>query len=308
MDVTIAICTYNRAAYLEQTLNSIAQMDVPAGTKWEVVVVNNNCSDATDETINRFAGTLPIRREFEACEGLSNARNRAIAAAQGDYIIWTDDDVVVASEWIGAYLAAFRRWPDAAIFGGMIVPRFEEPIPRWLSEVLPLIDRVFAARDMGEVSVLLSPEHDRMPYGANYAVRAQEQRLHPYDPELGRRPGRNRIGEESAVMEAILRTGKAGYWVPSARVVHCVSRERQTLRYVKRQVMAYGETKEFMEQKSRSYTGPMLIGAPRWLWRQLAAQASTYICFRLTSPPRTWMRPYLDYCLLLGALKYWWSR
>src|SRR6185437_14586745 len=149
MDVTVAICTYNRARSLERALESIARMTVPSKTNWELVVVNNNCTDETDRIIEKFATMLPLRREFEPRMGLSNARNRAIEAARGAYIVWTDDDVIVDRNWLDAYLEGFRRWPDGAIFGGKILPRFEEPVPRWLVEVFPMISFVYGFRDLG---------------------------------------------------------------------------------------------------------------------------------------------------------------
>ena len=124
MPTTVAICTLNRAELLRRTLDWPAVMRLPDDADWEVVVVsNNNCIDHTDAVIKAFADRLPIRREFEPERGLSHARNRAVDAAKGDYIVWTDDDVVVAPGWLAAYIEAFRRWPEAAVFGGPIIPR-----------------------------------------------------------------------------------------------------------------------------------------------------------------------------------------
>ena len=100
----------------------------------EVVVVNNNCEDHTDEVIRAFVDRLPIRREFEPERGHSRARNRGVDTAKGDYIVWTDDDVVVDPGWLAAYSRAFRRWPEAALFGGPIIPKFEPPSPKWLAQ------------------------------------------------------------------------------------------------------------------------------------------------------------------------------
>jgi glucosyl-dolichyl phosphate glucuronosyltransferase len=95
MLVTVAICTFNRAESLRRTLALLTTMQVPPRLSLEVVVINNNSSDGTDNVINEFCCQLPLRREFEPRPGHSNARNRAVDVARGDYIIWTDDDVVV---------------------------------------------------------------------------------------------------------------------------------------------------------------------------------------------------------------------
>ena len=125
MLVTVAICTLNRAESLRRTLDTLAAMQVPSDLGWEVVVVNNDCTDHTDEIIASFVGRLPIRRELEPQRGLSRARNRAIDAANGQYIVWTDDDVIVDPGWLNAYVEAFRRWPEAVVFGGAIIPRYD---------------------------------------------------------------------------------------------------------------------------------------------------------------------------------------
>ena len=118
MLVTVAICTLNRAESLRRTLDSLVAMHLLTGFSWEVLVVNNNCTDHTDDVIKDFTDRLPVRRLFEPQQGQSRARNCAIDAAKGDYIVWTDDDVVVDPGWLIAYVDAFRRWPNAAVFGG----------------------------------------------------------------------------------------------------------------------------------------------------------------------------------------------
>src|SRR4051794_35896246 len=103
MNVTVAICTWNRAGLLDQTLSEMGRLRIPSGLEWELIVVNNNCTDPTDEVIARHTGRLPIRRVSEPRPGQSNARNAAVRVARGDYIVWTDDDVLVDPLWLAAY-------------------------------------------------------------------------------------------------------------------------------------------------------------------------------------------------------------
>src|SRR5262252_3228871 len=86
LSVTVAICTWNRSQSLQHTLEGFAQIAVPSETDWELLVVNNNCTDRTDEVIGAFEGHLPVRRVLERRAGLSHARNRAVTEASGDYI------------------------------------------------------------------------------------------------------------------------------------------------------------------------------------------------------------------------------
>ena len=95
MHVTVAICTWNRCDLLEQTLRRLTEVVVPPHVTRDVVVVNNNCTDRTTEVASAFQDALSLRVVFEPTPGLSNARNRALAEARGDYIAWIDDDVLV---------------------------------------------------------------------------------------------------------------------------------------------------------------------------------------------------------------------
>src|SRR6516165_2736912 len=124
MFVTVAICTRNRAGSLRRTLESLAALQIPGDLTWEIVIVHNS-TDHTDDVINKYLERLPVRRVLETRAGLSNARNQAVDTAKGEYIVWTDDDVIVDPGWLSAYAAAFRRWPEAAVFGGRIKPRYE---------------------------------------------------------------------------------------------------------------------------------------------------------------------------------------
>src|SRR5690348_908357 len=97
--LTVAICTWNRARALRTTLEQLTRVRVPAGAAWELLVVNNNCTDDTDAACREFETRLPIRLLHEPTPGQSHARNLAIRESRGAYIAWTDDDVLVDEGW-----------------------------------------------------------------------------------------------------------------------------------------------------------------------------------------------------------------
>jgi glycosyltransferase involved in cell wall biosynthesis len=63
--ITIAICTWNRYDLLQQVLEQMTQLIIPPEVKWELLVVSNNSTDATDVVTGSFTDRLPIRRLFE---------------------------------------------------------------------------------------------------------------------------------------------------------------------------------------------------------------------------------------------------
>ena len=123
--------------------------------------------------LDQFSERLPLCRVFEAEPGIANARNAAIRHAVGEYIVWTDDDVFIDKDWLCAYERAVKRWPEAAVFGGPVRPKFEGAPPAWLLDIWQQVDEVFAARDFGSEPVELDGVNN-VPYGPNFVVRARE--------------------------------------------------------------------------------------------------------------------------------------
>ena len=244
MDVTIAICTWNRCRSLARTLETVRRVERPASLRFEVVVVDNGSTDATQEVIRRHAETLPIRSFIEPVRGVSNARNCAVRHARAEWMVWTDDDTMVEPGWLVAYLAAIREHPDAGFFGGAILPHFEIDPPRWVIEAMPRLHGVLAVRQFGDEPFLF--ESGDLPYGANFAARTELLRRHPCDPRIGRHGVGLLSGEESMVLEAILAEGHPGWWVPTARVHHVIQASRLTARYVRAAAYGLGQTDEIL--------------------------------------------------------------
>lgn len=305
MLITVAICTFNRANSLRRTLDSLIAMRVPGDTDWEIVIVNNNSIDHTDEVISGYIGRLPIRREFEPRAGKSNALNRAIDVAKGDYILWIDDDVLVDAGWLTAYVTAFLRWPEAAVFGGRITPRYEAPVEKWVIKSEEILVGPYAIRDFGEhVRPLDADDEDHYPFGANWAIRAIEQRAFHYDPELGPVANRYRTHEEHDVIHRVLASGATGYWIPEAMVEHCIGRNRQTLRYIATYYEAWGETLAF-RNAAVTARAPFWFGIPRRIWPRLIVWGLLYRLCRFVSPAPVWVKYLEAYSWNKGMSRYW---
>jgi glycosyltransferase involved in cell wall biosynthesis len=283
-------------------------MRVPSDLAWEIVIVNNNSTDHTDDVISEYVGRLPVWREFEPRPGKSNAQNRAIDVAKGDYIVWTDDDVVVDAGWLTAYVEAFRRWPDAAVFGGRIMPRYETPVEKWVTESEAVLEGPYAVRDFGDhIQVLSADDEDHFPFGANFAIRAIEQRAFRYNPDLGPVPNKIRNQEEIDVIHRALGSGATGYWIPDAIVEHCIGRDRQTPRYIAAYWEGYGETWAF-RNTAVTAAGPFWFGIPRRIWPRLLVWWLLYRFCRVVSPAPVWIKYLEAYSYNKGMFRYWLQR
>lgn len=291
MKLSVAISTWNRSNSLRRTLKSIADASVPPGLVWEIIVINNNSTDDTDRVIDSFADRLPIRRLFESIQGVSRAKNTGASAARGEFIIWTDDDVIVSRSWLTAYCQALERWPNAILFGGPIHPVFDQPVPHWLEQGWQAVESAFAANDLGTDPVALSATEHRIPYGANFAIRRTEQLRHRYHPALG--PGTAYYAEETTMIIELLNGGGEGWWVPDAAVDHAIPRTRMTLEYIWSYFKREGRTQYYIAHYiDRGATAPSarrLLGRPRWLWRRIAEAELKFWFSRIFQSPEHWL-------------------
>lgn len=284
----------------------------PTDTAWEILIIDNGSTDQTRAVVEGYADRLPIRWVFEPQAGLSNARNRGVAEARGEYLVWTDDDVVVHGEWLPAYLAAFEAHPECAVFGGKVTPVLEGPTPEWFAGNRDLLEFIMAERNFGNEVTPLCAETMRLPFGANFATRAVEQARHAYDPELGVGPNRSRSGEETEVIRAILAEGGQGVWTPDAEVRHMIPPSRQTEAYVLSYNRAIGET--WAHMRGRGILTPMgpglddlstpVLGAPLAGWLKIANHGAKYRLFRATGPSRRWLWHLMQYGYYRGVVDH----
>jgi glycosyltransferase involved in cell wall biosynthesis len=297
MNVSVIICTWNRAALLDRTLAEMRQLRVPAGVEWELLVVNNNSTDATDEVIARHRSALPVRRLFQPLAGKSHACNLALQEARGDLLVWTDDDVLVDPGWLAAYLDAADRYPGAAFFAGAIDPWFETDPPAWVRRHLAALGGVYAVADYGPDPRPLDLNDG--VFGANMASRAAVARQFPLNPDLGR-IGKQLIGADDT--ELVLRltaAGHAGYWLPTARVRHFIPSGRLTIDYVRRW---YHDSGIALVRRQGGVRGPMFFGAPRWAVRRYLAAAARAAVLRPWKGD-AWLRSFIDSNRLRGLIR-----
>jgi glycosyltransferase involved in cell wall biosynthesis len=226
--ITVAIPTYNRAAFLRQTLAGIVAQRLPAGT-FEVLVIDNNSRDETAAVVAEFANATPAPRYLlETQQGLDYARNRAVREAKGAIIVFGDDDILVAPDWLEQMTAPFRADANRRIgaVGGEVIPVFPDGLPDWVREWhAPLAFRA----DAGP----LAPRH--CPMGANLAFPAWVfERLGPFHTALDRAAGNYFSGGDSEMIRRVRQAGLDVWFAPAAAVRHQMPANRTTFRYAAR--------------------------------------------------------------------------
>jgi glycosyltransferase involved in cell wall biosynthesis len=298
MFVTVAICTWNRAKLLDRTLNQMRELRIPDGVTWELLVVNNNCTDETDAVLAKYGDQLPLRRLVETKQGHSHARNCAIDHARGELLIWTDDDVLVDREWLAEYVKAAEAHPDAGYFGGTIDPWFESEPPRWIRRELKTLGGPYVICQHGEV---VRPRGRREKIaGANMGFRMDVLRQFPFNTDLGRVRGLLVGGDDCDVLDRVEDAGHKGLWIGTARVQHFIPSERLTAAFVWKWYLGAGHTA--VRQQLVPTSTAQIFGAPRWAVRQyLQARVKSLVLAPLRGP--RWFEAFLRAARLRGIVE-----
>ncbi|UCE19700.1 MAG: glycosyltransferase family 2 protein [Gemmatimonadota bacterium] len=115
MIVTVIICTYDRSHLLRRALSSLVHQTLKPD-QFEIIVVDDGSRDETPTVCEMLRKKLPHLRYISTGSnlGLAHARNVGIKAASGNYIIFTDDDCIPATDWLERLCADLDRAPIVA--------------------------------------------------------------------------------------------------------------------------------------------------------------------------------------------------
>jgi glycosyltransferase involved in cell wall biosynthesis len=280
MKLSVILCTYNRSGILPKALDGIAGQVLSKSDDWEVLVVDNNSSDQTRNVVKEYCRRYPdrFRYLFEAQQGLSHARNTGIKHAQGDVLVFVDDDVTITPTWLRNLVAQLRDGRYAGA-GGRILPDWTCEAPPWLATDGRYALAPFAVFDLGpEAGPLLEP-----PLGANMAFRkAMFACYGNFRADLGRSGTGMLSNEDTEFGRRLLKAGEALHYEASAVVYHPVSQDRLQKSYLLKWSFAKGRS-DIREFGPRAGTRYYFRGVPLYLFRNLARGL---LCWTLSLDPR----------------------
>jgi glycosyltransferase involved in cell wall biosynthesis len=236
--ITVIICTRNRADSLRQTLASIFSSSNIELRNWEVLVVETS-TDNTAEVCLDFQRRFPEHFRFltEKRIGKSNALNTAIAAAKGDILAFTDDDVLCEPNYIQAIETVFASYSADAAQGRVLLD-CEGGWPEWLDGDYLAMMADF--RDYGDEVIDL----DGTLCGTNMVVRAQVfEKVGGFAPELG--PGGLGMWEDTEISLRIRRVGCRIIYAPQILVRHPWSQDRLTKSFLRSRYFGQGRAQAY---------------------------------------------------------------
>lgn len=219
--LTVIICTYNRAKYIGNLLESLAANDLKI-SEYEIVLVDNNCTDNTREICEAFAKAhkdVNFRYVVEPEQGLSAARNKGIKEARGEIIVYVDDDALVDPHYLRTYAEWFAAHPETQACGGPIVPLYETVEPSWMTPYTKAL--LTAWMNYGD-KVRKYPK-GRYPGGGNAAYRKSVfDKVGLYNTALGRKGGNLMGSEEKDIFDKMHALGLQVLYLPTPVLHHII--------------------------------------------------------------------------------------
>lgn len=264
-DVTFIICTYNRAKYLDDTLQSLLH-SVKPGQDIEILVIDNNSQDETRNVVQKYKKSNEnnfIRYVKEKKQGLSHARNRGIKEASASYVVFLDDDIRATASLIPTWIEFFDKYPDVSAAGGKIHVQFDDPRPEWMSHfLLPLL----GYHDLGDTAKTYPA--NKFPFGGNMGFKKSVfNDVGFFNTDLGRKGASLEAQEEKELFRRIRVQDEKIFYLPDAFLYHRVNQKRLNTDYIRKQALGLGKSMKLqLNDATATQKGVKLMSeAGKWI-------------------------------------------
>lgn len=136
--ISVVICCYNSEWIIERTLNALKSQIVRSNVPWEIILVDNNCTDNTVyiAQTTMLGSDIPFKVVVEKCSGLANARRTGVKIVRYRIIIFCDDDNLLCSNYLQTMYDIMNSNNHIGAAGGKGIPEFEREPDRAVLENL----------------------------------------------------------------------------------------------------------------------------------------------------------------------------
>lgn len=248
--LSVVVCCYNSANRIGGTLQHLLRQKLSEQIDFEIIVVDNNCTDNTvakvAEFCSKFDGQRKITVVTESRPGLAYARERGFAASKFETIVLVDDDNHLADNYLQLAFDTMAQNPQAGIVGGIGEAVYEAEIPKWLENNghVHATGRPWGvtADEFTEVFAV---------YGAGMVIRKKvldDLKSHRFEGILSDRKGKELSsgGDTELCLAARLLNWKVFYH-PQLKFKHLIPPQRTTWPYLKLLFRGFGKAKPYID-------------------------------------------------------------
>jgi len=246
--VSVCVATCGRPTGLENLLGALESLEIPAGVKLRVVVVDNDSTGSAkavcDDMLARCAYSL--RYVVEKRRGIPFARNAALAVAlsDSDFIAFIDDDEIPESDWL-AELLRVQDYYRADVVTGPCLPQYVEPPPSWI------VDGAFHETPRYPTGTL---RHVAFTHNALVRAVVFETLDCHFDESMALNGG-----DDEEFFARVFSAGFQIVWADNAIVRESIPASRSTWRWILQRGFRVGTSSAWVEWRHHSSTLPRLL-------------------------------------------------
>lgn len=224
--LSIIICTLNPDLDVWRLVIEHLKAAVHEGVDYELLVIDNGSAISLDRVDACYPSSTRFIHESRA--GVFYARQKGAESASYDWVLYVDDDNLLASDYISKAIEFIKSYPEVGVFGGRI--ELTDALAHRVSWQRPVLD-LLAIRDFGLQSFIYFDEGVLQPMDpptAGMFVRTAHLRSFFDDyagqgEELGRGPDGLSGGEDSLLVHYVLRSGHPAGYCGALRLEHALS-------------------------------------------------------------------------------------
>ena len=240
--ISVILCTYNpRKDYLGRVLDALIQQSLPHA-EWELLIIDNASQSYLEDQLD-LSWHSQGRVVREETLGLTAARLKGFREAQGELLVFVDDDNVLEVDYLAQVSYIAQQYPQVGALSGKSIPEYEITPEPWIQS----FHQVLALRDLGDE--VLTESHNSAernypscaPVGAGMVIRRLAFMAYHsaatgngQSLRLGRKGKQLTSGEDNDIILTILRDGwNVGYF-PQLKLTHLISANRLNKDYMAR--------------------------------------------------------------------------
>lgn len=222
--LSVVICCYNSGWIIGRTLEALKQQKVRENLHWEIILVDNCCTDDTVQVARRTMAGCGI--DFVIVEesepGLANARRKGVMTAKYGITVFCDDDNLLCDNYIDTMYNIMQSNARIGAAGGKGIPEFQV-------EPADIVKENIACYATGS-----QIDHDVWLYGAGLVLRTNllcdiYEKQHCY--LVGRKGNQLLSGEDSEIVMSMVMRGYKIFATDDVTFVHVLKAERLTEAY-----------------------------------------------------------------------------
>lgn len=303
MHISVVLATSKRPQILSKTLSSFTKLET-GDLDWEIVLVDNANDSDTQQLASQFKSHLPLSYVVEPRIGKNYALNTAIPEAQGELVVFTDDDVLADPNWLLSIWEGAKRWPKYTVFGGKILPHFPTDIVNEIAKFDLGHRLVKSALVIADWKLPEGEYKPSMVWGPNFVVRSCILDAgFRFNVGFGPNSEQYLMGDETEFVYRLEQAGHTPVYLPRALVHHQIRPEQLRMDWLRRRVASYGRTFAFMSGLPHS---PLLFGVPRYMYSITLQAFLQYLRSCLFSDEKTRFESELIYWYRKGMLLQYW--